>query len=113
MNLLMRRRQAKVLARVEQLFRDEGRTEDAALLAAIRRNDEAMTMWNDESTAAFAKAEGIDATALEERGRPFLDFLQTMLDGQVFRKFAEWVFEHKEEILELAKMIAAIIGIFA
>lgn len=113
MTVLMRRRQARVLARLEQMLMDDGRREDAAVISAVRRNDDAMEMFHDEATVAFARAEGLDASALEERGRPFLDFLQAMIDAQVFRKFVEYVLDNPEKFLELAKMIAAIIGVFA
>jgi hypothetical protein len=110
---IIENRHDRMIQQLESRLRRDGRTADASLLSKIQENPEAMEMMRQETTVAYAHSQGIEVAAFGEQDRPFFDFLGRMIDGQVFRKFAEWVFEHKEEILELAKMIAAIIGIFA
>lgn len=110
---IMDNRYDRMVRRMERQLRAEGRANDANLLAKIQENDEAMQMMRQEMTVAFARAEGVEVTAFGDQSRPFLDFIGKLFDAQFFRKFVEWAWENREMFMDLAKMIAAIIGIFA
>ena len=108
----MNRRYDRIVARLERLMIDEGRSEDAAACRVLLNSEEGMEDFRAQSTAMYASACGVPVAAFGAQSRPFLDFIGKMIDGQVFRGFFEWVFEHKEEILELVKTIITIIGLF-
>lgn len=100
----------RVLNRACRQLKSEGK--DTRLLEAVMAHAEGAEMLRQESTVACAAAKGVEVQAFGEN-RPFLEFVSRLIEAGFFREVAEWLYENREKLLEIAKTIAAIIGIFA
>lgn len=109
-NRFMDNRMDRVLRRAIRELKEDG--QDTTLLEAVMDDDEGAEMLRHEGTVSYAASQGIEVQAFGDN-RPLLDFLGKLIEVGAFRKFAEWVYENREKLLEIAKTIAAIIGIFA
>lgn len=106
----MENRFDRVLNRACRQLKSEGK--DTRLLEAVMAHAEGAEMLRQESTVACAAAKGVEVQAFGEN-RPFLEFVSRLIEAGFFREVAEWLYENREKLLEIAKTIAAIIGIFA
>lgn len=109
-NRFMDNRFDRVLNRCCRLLDDDGH--DTRLLKAVMADAEGAEMLRHEGTVACAAAKGVEIQAFGEN-RPFLEFISRLIEAGFFREVAEWFYENREKLLEIAKTIAAIIGIFA
>lgn len=98
-----------VLRHLKRKMIRDNNIEGAQAIEQILSDREKLAAFAEEATAAYAVAQGIEVYAAGPAGRPFLEFLQGLIDQQAFREFFEWVLEHSDEIL---KLIMTIIGMF-
>ncbi len=102
-------RYKRLLFRLARHFESQGNALAAAQCRQVAEEPDMLADFKDSSTAAYATSMGIEVYVAGEQSRPFLDFLQHLIDNETFRKFGDWLIEHADEIL---KIVMTIIGMF-
>lgn len=98
-----------LLRRLARHYDQNGQKAAAEQCRTVAGDADMLAEFKDSTTAAYATSLGIEVYVAGDQSRPFLDFLQHLIDNETFRKFGDWILEHADEIL---KIVMTIIGMF-